>query len=63
VERSFQEATKIELAAGAIAEGLCDRYKDKRDPSDVARSALEAYRELNLTNPRPLYGDERPLVN
>ena len=61
VERDFREAAQIELVAGAIAEGLCERYGDTRDPSEVARAAVEAYRELNLTNPRPTLGDERPI--
>ncbi|MCP4900892.1 MAG: hypothetical protein GY906_28325 [bacterium] len=62
VERDFRESSQIEVLAGAIAEGLCEKYNDQKlDPGQCARAAREAYLELNTFNPRPLFGSEEPL--
>lgn len=61
VERDFREAGRIEVLAGAIAEGLAEDYGDHRDPSEVVRAAREAYYALNLTNPRLGLGTVDPI--
>lgn len=61
VERNFQAEARIEVAAGAIAEELCEKYNDTLDPSEVARAARQAFLELNRENPRPQLGNEAPL--
>lgn len=64
VERGFNEPTMIEMAAGALAEEVCEKCSDdKLDPSFVSRQALDAYHQLNLTNPNAQLGDEAPLEN
>lgn len=39
-------AQKIGVLAGAMAEQLCEEYKDDVEPSNVARAAMEAFREM-----------------
>lgn len=40
------QANKIMVLAGALAEELCEQYKDTLDPGSVARTARDCYREL-----------------
>ena len=39
---------KIETIAGTMAENQCENYGDNHDPSECARRAKEAYRELKM---------------
>jgi len=50
----------ISILAGALAEELCEQYRDTLDPSEVARTAQECYREILLDLPTPQPGDEQP---
>ena len=61
VERQFGDEVKIEITAGAIAEGIAEKYSDPIDPGEAARAARQAFLELNSLNPRPVLGDEEPL--
>lgn len=61
VDRNFQAETRIEIAAGAIAEQLCEQYHDTLDPGEVARAARKAFLELEHENPRPQLGNEAPI--
>jgi len=61
IERHAGEGKSIELLAGALAEGLCEKYGDDRDSCDVAKAAREAYREICLEKPVAVLCDEPPL--
>lgn len=61
VERDFRAEAKIEIVAGAMAEGLCEKYDDTLDPGEVAKNARQAFIELNHENPKPILGGEAPL--
>lgn len=62
IERDFRASTAIEILAGALAEDLAESYNDSAlDPSEVARFAREAWRELDAENPIPALGTERRL--
>ena len=58
MERGLNEKARVEVVAGAIAEELCAKYGDTRDPGQVARWALEAYQQLITMHPTP--GTEAP---
>lgn len=53
------ERAKVGVLAGALAEDLCKRFKDKIDPSAAARAAEEAHREL-VAEMTALPGEEAP---
>lgn len=62
VERDFQERMKVGIQAGALAEDVAESFNDSDiDPSECSHRAIEAYLEINLNNPRPMFGDERAL--
>ena len=44
------QAEKIMVLAGALAEELCEQYHDTLDPGSVARAARDCYRELLSEN-------------
>lgn len=48
----------VGVLAGALAEQLCDRYNDTVEPSQAAKDAMEAYRELMAENPVVRLGDD-----
>ena len=59
VERVNESFRRIPFVAGAIAENLCDKYGDVRDPRDVAKAAEQASLELDMDHPS--LGDEGKL--
>jgi len=61
VERGPQERRNLAIAAGALAESLCEKYGDDRDPTSAAVLAEETYDRMLRSNPIPQVGDERPL--
>jgi hypothetical protein len=54
------EGQKLGLLAGALAEHLCLQYSDTLEPSNCARAAINAHRELMAENPHVRMGDELP---
>lgn len=60
MEDGKREAQKIAILAGAMAEELCEQYNDTLDPSNVAKAAVEAYREVLLEQKEFLAGYEAP---
>lgn len=60
VERAQGSSRKVVLAAGALAEALCDKYGDDRDSTVVAHLAQEAINEMTFDN--PILSDEGRLV-
>ena len=59
-DETSTEGQKLGLLAGALAEGLCERYGDTLDPGACARAAIDAHRELMNENPHVRMGDELP---
>ena len=57
-DASSTEGQKLGLLAGALAEGLCERYGDTLEPSNCARAAIEAHSDLMRENPHVRMGDE-----
>ena len=53
-------AQAVGLLGGALAEELCERYRDTLEPSDVALAAGQAYMELMADTPQAAWGDEAP---
>lgn len=60
IERNFAATAKIEVLAGALAEDLCEKYGATLDPSEVARTAAEVYRQIVKDNPKPTESDPEP---
>jgi len=57
---SGNQAQKIGILAGAMAEELCEGHQDTLEPSAAARAAMEAYKELMAENPHIRMGYEEP---
>ena len=60
LDTASTEAQKLGLLAGALAEGLCERYGDTLEPSACARAAVELHHDLMDENPHIRMGDELP---
>jgi hypothetical protein len=51
---------QLGVLAGALAEGLCEKYHDTLEPSAAARTAEQLARELAEENPHVYRGDAAP---
>jgi hypothetical protein len=55
-----KERQVVGALAGAMAEQLCEQYRDTVEPSAVARAAMDAYDEMVEETPVLKKGDELP---